>query len=90
MEYGDKAGRKCGVKGGQNFFKLSVQIDYSTFCAFTRILTVVLDVGTLNRQTHTISPLAQVPFFSLIKAIPRQLNFSLKGNFSRENLPEIP
>ena len=34
-------GHKGKVKGGQDFFKLSVQIDYLTFCTLIRILTVV-------------------------------------------------
>jgi len=48
-----------GRPSSQDFFKNPPgQIAYSPFCASTRILTVVLDVGTLTKQAHTTSPLA--------------------------------
>ena len=41
-------------KGYSGFFKNSPrQIGYSPFCVFTRILTVILDVGTFTKQAHT-------------------------------------
>jgi hypothetical protein len=45
---------------------------------------------TLTRQTHTISPLAQVPFFFFEKGNSEAIEFFFEKHFSRENLPEIP
>jgi hypothetical protein len=47
-------GHKCRVRDSQDFLKNSPwQIDYLPFCAFPRILTVVLNVDTLTKQAYT-------------------------------------
>jgi hypothetical protein len=86
-----KEGHNDRVKGSQDFLNSQCQIGYLSFCAFTRILTVFFDVGTATRQTHTISPLAQLPFFFFEKGDSEAIAFFfekqfLKGDYARNSL----